>query len=352
MNEKNIPEKPDRAKRIRNIIAGSVVWTAVVAIVVFVALDPSESVEMQIGIELSEQEVAAVPSEYSADPKNEQTETDTNVSNVELDADSESQAVTRSEDVESKPQTSSIVYESDTIKTSEPVETVETVQTASVSTVTDISNTIADDASAPTIVEDDTRTQTSPESKPSELALFVQVAAFSKDESAQLRRKEFSKALFPVRVLKDDDGMNLVLVGPYLTESEAKKVQSELNSKFQLEDSFLKYAEIETTKVAMTGSASGATSPSSIAAETMSAEESAVVEGWYVRAGAYKNLGNAKTSKLRVEKLKLSAVVKREKEFNVLLVGPFQDENTAQIVKARVEQELKIKDAYLVRVGS
>ncbi len=352
MNKKKLPEKPDRAKRIRNIIAGSMVWTAAVAIVVFVVLDPSESVEMQIGIELSDQEVAAVPSDNSTELKIEQTEVDSSVELAALDTESESQAVTQSENVESKPQTSSIVYESDTTDSSEPVETAEPVQTASVSNETETRATTATDADVPTVTGASSRTQTSPTTKPSESALFIQVAAFSKVENAQLKRKEISKALFPVRVLKGDDGMSLVLVGPYLTESEAKKVQTELISTLQLTDSFLKYTEIEPTKVAMTENASSSTTQSVTTATTSSAEKSAVVDGWYVRVGAYKNLGNAKTSRLRVEKLQLSTVVTQEEEFNVLMVGPFKDENTAEIAKSRISQELKIKDAYLVRVGS
>lgn len=352
MNEKNMPEKPDRAKRIRNIIAGSVVWTATVAIVVFVVLDPSESVEMQMGIELSDQEIATVPTDDSTDPKIEQTEDETNVSKFGLDAETESQAITESEKVESIPQTSSIVYESDTDETSESVQSAESVQTAGVSTATETSTAAETDTNVPTVPEDTTRTQTSPTTKPSELALFIQVAAFSEVENAQLKRQEISKALFPVRILKGDDGMNLVLVGPYLTESEAKKIQSELSSTLQLADSFLKYAEIEPTKVAMTESTSGAATQSVTTATTSSAGESAVVDGWYVRVGSYKNLGNVRTSRLRVEKLQLSTVVTEEKEFHVLMAGPFQDKSTAEIAKSRISQELDIKDAYLVRVGS
>ncbi len=352
MNEKKLPEKPDRGKRIRNIIAGTVVWTAAVAIVVFIVLDPSESVEMQIGTGLSDQEVVADLSDNSSELKIEQAEVDSSVENVALDTESESQAITQSEIVDSKPQTSSIVYESDTADTSEPVETAEPVQTATVSTETETRTTTATATDVPTVTEETSRTRTSPTTKPSESALFIQVAAFSKVENAQLKRKEISKALFPVRVLKAEDGMNLVLVGPYLTESEAKKVKSELNSTLQLTDSFLKYAEIEPTKVAMTESTTGTTTQSVTTTTTTSAEKSEVVNGWYVRVGAYKNLGNAKTSRLRVEKLQLSTIVTQEEEFNVLMVGPFQDENTAQIAKTRISLELKIKDAYLVRVGS
>ena len=338
MNKIFSPKNPDRAKRMRNIIAGSVVWTAAVAIVVFLVLDPSDSVQKQIEIELTDQEVVTVPSDNSIDPMTEQTDVATNSSTIELDADSDSQALTQPETVESKPKTSSIVYENDTIDTSA------SVQTASTPTATD--------TSVPIATENTTGTQISSTTKPSELALFIQVAAFSKVENAELKRSEISKALFPVRVLKSGDGMNLVLVGPYLTESEAKKVQSELNSRFKLDGSFLKYAEIETTKVAMTGCTSSATTDSVSTATKPLAEDSAVVDGWYVRVGSYKNLGNAKANKLRVEKLKLSVVVTRENEFNVLLVGPYQDEITAQTAKGSIAQELNIKDAYLVRVGS
>ena len=338
MNNKFSPKKPDRTNWMRNIIVGSVVWAAAVVIVVFLVLEPSESVQMQIGIELAEQQAVAVLSDSSTDPKSEQTDVATKSPSIELDADSDSQAPAQPEIVESEPKRSSIVFDNDSTDTSA------SVQTSSTPTATDSVD--------PLTTEDATRTQTPSTTKPSELALFIQVAAFSKIENAELKQTEISKALFPTRVLKSDDGMNLVLVGPYLTESEAKKVQSELNSKLKLDDSFLKYAEIETNKVAMASSTSSAIIDSVSTATEPVAEESVVEQGWYVRVGSYKNLANAKANKLRVEKLKLSVVVTRETDFNVLLVGPYQDENTAQTAKGRIAQELNIEDAYLVRVGS
>ena len=182
--------------------------------------------------------------------------------------------------------------------------------------------------------------------------MFVQVAAFSKVDNAQRKRNEISKALFPARVLTDRNGLNLVLVGPYLTESEAKKAQSDLNSTLQIAESFLKFVEVEPARVVTSEPTSDAIAQKSADAAASSDEKPAMSDGWYVRVGSYKNLGNAKTSSLRVQKLQLPTAITKEHDFNVLMAGPFQDKQTAENAKDTVSKALDVKDAYLVRVGS
>ena len=353
MKLKLTPRQSEGAERIRNIIAGSLVWGAAVAVVVFLILDPSDTVEMQLATESSVQDIATTPDEDTV-------ESDTALMGEEIaDSDlvsdpsaadqqttTESQAASDSDTPTPEMQTSSIVYEGDAEQEPESVQTEsEVTQTASVQSPTEAPEKVTETAEPAEAAVAQTTNSLRRE-------LFIQVAAFSSADNAEGKRKEYSKELYPVSVVKDDNGMNLVLVGPYLTESEAERIRAELVLKFQLEGSFLKFVDREPVRVASAENTSTEVAVNTAVGATSTGEKPDVTDGWYVRVGAFKNLGNARTSKLRVEKLNLSTIIKREKQLNVLMVGPFQEENDAKIAMNRIFQELKIKDAYLVRVSS
>ena len=353
MKLKLTPRPSEGAERIRNIIAGSLVWGTAVAVVVFLILDPSDTVEMQLATESSVQDIAITPDEDSVDSDISQlgeeiadSELDSDTSGADQQTTTESQEVSESDSSTPEMQTSSIVYEGDAEQEPESVQTEsEVTQTASVQSPTEAPEKVTETAEPAEATVAQTTNSLRRE-------LFIQVAAFSSADNAEGKRKEYSKELYPVSVVKDDNGMNLVLVGPYLTESEAERIRAELVLKFQLEGSFLKFVDREPVKVASAENNSTELAENATAVATPAGEKAEVTDGWYVRVGAFKNLGNARTSKLRVEKLNLSTIIKREKQLNVLMVGPFQEENDAKIAMNRIFQELKIKDAYLVRVSS
>ena len=299
------------------------------------------------------QDVAAIPDEVSVDSDlaqmgEEIAEPDLvpDTSGASQQSTKESQKVSDIDGSTPDMPTSSIVYEGDTKQEPESVQSEsEVAHTASIQSPTEEPQNITE-------AVEPVETAVTPTTNSLRRELFIQVAAFSNADNAEVKRKEYSKELYPVSVVKDDNGMNLVLVGPYLTESEAEKIRAELVLNFQLEGSFLKFMDREPVSVASAESTSTEAAGNTAVGTTSTGEKSDVTNGWYVRVGAFKNLGNARTSKLRVEKLNLSTIIKREKQLNVLMVGPFQEENDAKIAMNRIFQELKIKDAYLVRVSS
>ncbi|MDE0309491.1 MAG: hypothetical protein OXI60_06625, partial [Acidiferrobacterales bacterium] len=105
MNAEVVSETAVRTKRTRNIVTGFVIWIGAVVAVVFVVLNPTQSVEMRPGVDNSVQPAVTVASEHS-------TGSD--------EAD------------DAKPEVSSIVFKGSTVAAPEPVATVESAQTADV----------------------------------------------------------------------------------------------------------------------------------------------------------------------------------------------------------------------------
>ena len=385
------PKRSSGSELVRNIVAGTVIWAGALALVVFFVLEPSDSVQQQLGISDVVSEVAANLPEIPVEPDVEQTDeifnnpppssvTSEPVEQTAPDSSDESQAQTGETDVPA----SSIVYEGDSGESPSSIESEpEQVETASVEAAPSEPEVPASEVSVQ--VETET-TQVAiaptpepvPEEVPSEAPastastntsastttptvstvasirreLFIQIGAFAKLENAEEKRKEYSRALYPVKVTKDDASRHLVLVGPYLTESEAKRVQSKLTTEFKLKDSFLKFVDTEIIREAAAATSQSGTGGTQSSSSGSGAGSTTVANGWYVRVGAFKNLGNARTSKLRVEKLNLTTILTSDSQYNVLMVGPFVEKGDAQIALNKISQELEIKDAYIVDINS
>lgn len=341
-----LPRKSEGPERIRNTITGSLFWVAALAVIVFLVLDPSETVQMQMVMEPPVTDVTVDPIAGPVESDKEQigdalltSDPVLGTPDAEQQTSTESPVVADADSADSEKPKSSIVFDVGTQQASEPVQT----EPANTPTAT-VEPPAAD---KPQEVADSTDQPTTSTTGPLRRELFIQVAAFAKAGNAVEKQKEFSKGLYPVRVAKADNGMNLVLVGPYLTEAEAEKIRAELILKYQVQGSFLKFIEREATSTAGVGETVGMTRNESDGTPA-AAPESEIADGWYVRVGVYKNLGNARTVKLRLDKLDLSTVLTRENKLNVLIVGPYQRENDANIARNKIRQEIKVADAYVV----
>ena len=346
MKSGSLPANSTGAEKVRNVIAGLVVWAAVCVAVVYLVLTPANQIELQPVEERVEQQVTAVSVDLTQQDENSPTDqsltastgpSESTISQIGTAASTDSADQMDSQQTASQPsgsaqQTSSLVYSGEDTQTSEPAES-QTRETASVEVAQQpVSRPGAGSASV------------APGSSSVQYELFVQVAAYNKPENAMKKRDEFLASSYPVTVTEGKNGVSLVLIGPYPTEREAKQVQGDLVAAFKLEGSFLRYVETrsnESTQVA-----------AAVQDSTTTANRSNVVHGWYVRVGAFKNRGNARTSRLKVEKLNLPAVITREDELNVLLAGPFAEKNEAEVAKSRISKDLDIKDAYLVQISS
>ena len=383
------PKRSSGSELVRNIVAGTVIWAGALALVVFFVLEPSDSVQQQLGISDAVTEVAAIVPENPIKADAEQTDdiftnpppssvTSEPVEQTASDSSDESQSQTGETEVPA----SSIVYEGDSGESSPTAEN-EPEQTETASTqpaqsepeepASEVSAQVETEASQVAVAP---TPEPVPEEVPSEAPtsstgsastgatptltnvtstrreLFIQIGAFAKLENAEEKRKEYSRALYPVKVTKDDASRHLVLVGPYLTESEAKRVQSNLTTEFKLKDSFLKFVDTEIVREAAAATSQSGTGGNQSSGSEPGAGSATVVKGWYVRVGAFKNLGNARTSKLRVEKLNLATIITSDSQYNILMVGPFVEKGDAQIALNKISQELEIKDAYIVDINS
>ena len=381
------PKRSSGPELVRNIVAGTVIWAGALALVVFFVLEPSDSVQQQLGISDAVTEVAAIVPENPIEADAEQADdiftnpppssvTSEPVEQTASDSSDESQTG------ETEVPASSIVYEGDSGESSPTTENeLEQTETASTEPAQSEPEEPASEVSAQVETEaSQVAVAPTPEPVPEEVPseaptsstgsastgatptltnvtstrreLFIQIGAFAKLENAEEKRKEYSRALYPVKVTKDDASRHLVLVGPYLTESEAKRVQSNLTTEFKLKDSFLKFVDTEIVREAAAATSQSGTGGTQSSGSVSGAGSATVVNGWYVRVGAFKNLGNARTSKLRVEKLNLATIITSDSQYNILMVGPFVEKGDAQIALNKISQELEIKDAYIVDINS
>ena len=381
------PKRSSGPELVRNIVAGTLIWAGALALIVFFVLEPSDSVQQQLGISDAVTEVAAIMPENPIEADAEQADdiftnpppssvTSEPVEQTASDSSDESQTG------ETEVPASSIVYEGDSGESSPTTEN-EPEQTETASTepapsepeepTSEVSAQVEAEATQVAVAP---TPEPVPEEVPSEAPasstesastgttptvtnvtstrreLFIQIGAFAKLENAEEKRKEYSRALYPVKVTKDDASRHLVLVGPYLTESEAKRVQSNLTTEFKLKDSFLKFVDTEIVREAAAATSQSGTGGTQSSGSVSGAGSATVVKGWYVRVGAFKNLGNARTSKLRVEKLNLATIITSDSQYNILMVGPFVEKGDAQIALNKISQELEIKDAYIVDINS
>lgn len=177
----------------------------------------------------------------------------------------------------------------------------------------------------------------------------VSVGAFGQLSNAQAQEATFRAAGYPVFLAEQGD-LNLVLVGPYRTESEAQSAADRIRAggygvdpviyRFRGDDD----AAPQATSTPAAGEGSGAAATATSGASAASATPSAPVTsapsdagaGRYIQVGAYGSAASAQPQSDRITAMGFRVTERTEGDLVKLLIGPFDADRTSE-VKAQLD---------------
>lgn len=173
-----------------------------------------------------------------------------------------------------------------------------------------------------------------------EVSYRVSVGAFGNMENAARLAETFRSAGYPV-LMGAQGNLNIVLVGPYATEDEARAVAARIRGgDFGVNDpTVYRFDPAEASDGAATTSpsaASGAAAPAAAASPSASAAAPAATAGRYLQVGAYATRESSLPQRERLEQLGFSVSERVENDLVKLLVGPF-DGAALSDAQARLE---------------
>lgn len=191
-------------------------------------------------------------------------------------------------------------------------------------------------ATPPTTPEPVTVAPVTPTTPSGESSYRVSVGAFGNSENAQRLAGDFQSAGYPV-LLGSQGSLTIVLVGPYDTEADARRVADEIrDGSFGVPDPTVYLYEPSTGDDASTAGAPPAApataEPVATTATAPAAVPAAASSGRYLQVGAYANRESSLPQRARLEGLGFTVTEVEEGSFVKLLVGPYQgaDLNAAQ----------------------
>lgn len=171
-------------------------------------------------------------------------------------------------------------------------------------------------------------------------AYRVGVGSFRSSENAERQAEVFRQAGYPVFVARQDD-LSVVLVGPYDTESEARRALDRIaTGGFGIEPLLYRYQPDEPAAAAPASAAPQQAAPAPTATEARPAgtEAAGATGGRYLQVGAYGSLQSAGPQRERLEALGFTVTARQEGNLVKLLVGPF-DAAALSAAQARLEQQ-------------
>lgn len=173
-----------------------------------------------------------------------------------------------------------------------------------------------------------------------EVSYRVSVGAFGSMENAARLAETFRSAGYPV-LMGAQGNLNIVLVGPYASEDEARAVAARIRGgDFGVSDpTVYRFDPAEATEGGAATSAAGAAAPTpaaSGAGTPQAAAAPASTGGRYLQVGAYGTRESSLPQRERLEQLGFSVSERVENDLVKLLVGPF-DTGAMADAQARLE---------------
>lgn len=151
----------------------------------------------------------------------------------------------------------------------------------------------------------------------------VSVGAFGSMENAARLAEQFRAAGYPV-LMGSQGNLNIVLVGPYATEAEARGVADRIRSgDFGVPDPTVYLFEPEEASDA--AQAAPAATPAAPAVSSATPAATPTVGGRYLQVGAYGSRESSLPQRERLEGLGFAVTERVENDLVKLLVGPFDD---------------------------
>ena len=210
---------------------------------------------------------------------------------------------------------------------------------------------------------------------------YVQVGAYKSKINANVERLKYENAKFSSQLEISDEGLVRILLGPYLSEAEATKAQSDVSKEMKVKDTLIRNLGItvisrkETVESEEPEKATydqvaldnlvqeivsdvvddeTVNSPVSIndaQQEEVKPELTSIellVSGWYVQVGAFKSFTNAEIHRMKFAALNFPAAIENGKDdIRRVVVGPFTSKDEADKVMETIANEQSIKDVIV-----
>lgn len=158
----------------------------------------------------------------------------------------------------------------------------------------------------------------------------VSVGAFGNADNAQRLAQQFQGAGYPV-LLGTQGNLTIVLLGPYATDAEARRVSGEVNGTFGVVDpTVYRFEPDDDDATAPAATAPAATTPAAAPAATTTAPAATTpapatsAAGRYLQVGAYANRESSLPQRERLEGIGFTVTEVQEGDLLKLLVGPYQ----------------------------
>lgn len=173
-----------------------------------------------------------------------------------------------------------------------------------------------------------------------EVSYRVSVGAFGNMENAARLAETFRSAGYPV-LMGAQGNLNIVLVGPYASEDEARAVAARIRGgDFGVNDpTVYRFDPAEASDPSATtapSASSGASAPAAASTPSASAAAPAATAGRYLQVGAYATRESSLPQRERLEQLGFSVSERVENDLVKLLVGPFDGAALSE-AQARLE---------------
>jgi cell division septation protein DedD len=158
-----------------------------------------------------------------------------------------------------------------------------------------------------------------------EASYRVSVGAFGNADNAQRLAQQFQGAGYPV-LLGTQGNLTIVLLGPYASDSEARRVADQVDGTFGIVDPTVYRFEPEDGVAATTAPAAPAstTQAAPAAPAATPAAPAAAASGRYLQVGAYANRESSLPQRERLEGIGFTVTEVQEGALLKLLVGPYQ----------------------------
>jgi cell division protein FtsN len=164
-----------------------------------------------------------------------------------------------------------------------------------------------------------------------EVSYRVSVGAFGNADNAQRLAQQFQGAGYPV-LLGTQGNLTIVLLGPYATDSEARRVANQVDGTFGVVDPTVYRYEPDdaeapaATPAPTTTPTTEASAPAAALASPAAIPTPPPVVGAdrYLQVGAYANSESAVPQRERLEALGFTVSEVQENGFIKLLLGPYQ----------------------------
>jgi cell division septation protein DedD len=163
-----------------------------------------------------------------------------------------------------------------------------------------------------------------------EASYRVSVGAFGNADNAQRLAQQFQGAGYPV-LLGTQGNLTIVLLGPYATDAEARRVAGQVDGSFGVVDPTVYRYEPDdavASAPATTPAAPATATPAAPAASTTTPAAppapTASATGRYLQVGAYANRESSLPQRERLEGIGFTVTEVQEGELLKLLVGPYQ----------------------------